>query len=51
MAAPSGIWLAVKYFGRRDGQTLSDFRDEWNLLSNPSKDQIATGLTDGTLTY
>ena len=51
MAAPSGIALAMKYFGKRDGQSLAEFRGEWNKLSNPAKDQLTTGLTDGTLTY
>ena len=51
MPAPSGIGLAMKFFGKRDGQTLSEFRDEWNQLSNPAKDQLTEGLASGTLTY
>ena len=51
MAAPSGIGLAMKFFGRRDGQTLAEFRDEWNELSNPAKDQLTVGISNGTLTY
>ena len=51
MAQPSGIGLAMKYFGKRDGQTLSEFRDEWNLLPESGKTQLTAGLTDQTLTY
>ena len=51
MTAPSGIGLAMKYFGKRDGQTLSEFRDEWNTLSEAGKAQLTAGLTDETLTY
>ena len=51
MPAPSGIGLAMKFFGKKNGQTLSEFRDEWNTLSEQSKAQLTTGLTDETLTY
>ena len=51
MPAPSGIGLAMKFFGKRDGQTLSEFRDEWNDLSENGKANLTEGLASGTLTY
>jgi hypothetical protein len=56
MANPSGVGLAMKYFGKKtmpDGnqQTLVQFRDEWNELPDEWKAQIAQGLLDGTETY
>jgi hypothetical protein len=51
MATPSGIALAMKYFGKKSGQTLAEFKDEWNELSDGSKSQLAIGLSDDSLSY
>ena len=55
-AKPTGIALAMKFFGKRtmpDGkpQGLAAFRDEWNELGVPAQRQILAGIEDGTLTY
>jgi hypothetical protein len=51
MATASGIGLAMKYFGKTYNQTLSQFRDDFNRLTDESKAELAAGLSDGTLTY
>jgi hypothetical protein len=51
MATASGVGLAYKYFGKLPGQTLADFKDEWQKLSDKSKIQLTAGLSDGTETY
>lgn len=47
----TGIAAAMKYFGKRNGQTLAEFKGEWDELSAESKAQILAGLNDGSLTY
>lgn len=56
----TGIALAMQFFGRKPGQSLSDFRDEWNTLKVPGKTEadqksvqnaIIAGIENGTLTY
>jgi hypothetical protein len=49
--AASGIGLAMKYFGRSKDQTLAEFRDEWNTLTDNDKAQLTKGLSDESLTY
>ncbi len=39
------------FFGMLPGQTLKDFTAEWQALTDTDKDQIKSGLGDGTLTY
>lgn len=51
MATASGVGLAMKYFGKKDGQTLSQFRDEWNSITDENKAQLVSGLSDGSLSY
>ena len=49
--APSGISLAMKFFGKKNGQTISEFKAEWDAIPELGKAQLAAGLADGTLTY
>jgi hypothetical protein len=39
------------FFGMLPGQTLKDFTAEWSALTDADKEQIKSGLGDGTLTY
>lgn len=39
------------YFGRKDGQSLTDFGQEINELSEEEKIQIADGIEDGSFNY
>lgn len=50
-AQPSGIGLAMKYFGRTEGQGIKGFQEEWAALSDVDKKQLTQGLSDGTLNY
>ena len=50
-ANPSVLGLCMKFFGKLPGQTLSQFRDEWNKLSDADKAQLGEGLTNESLTY
>jgi len=52
----TGISIAFKYFGKRimpDGkpQHLSEFKEEWDALSDAEKAQLSTGIENGTFTY
>lgn len=47
----SGIGLAMEFFGKLPGQKITEFRDEWNTLSDTDKEQLTAGLSDGSLTY
>lgn len=51
MPADSRVAKALKYFGKKDGQSLSDFAIEWKQLTDADKDQLVQGINDGTLTY
>lgn len=45
----------VNFFGRDPDtggfRSLSDFRTEWLKLSEQDREQIATGIGNGSLTY
>lgn len=52
VAAPSGIGGVMKFFGRKPGQSLSDFKkEEWDKLTDQDKADLAQGIGDGTFTY
>jgi hypothetical protein len=51
MAGKSGISLAMAFFGKKEGQGIKDFKDEWDAISDEGKAQLTAGLSDGTLTY
>lgn len=42
---------AMKFFGKKDGQSLSDFAKEWKELSEDDKGQLIDGVNDGSFTY
>lgn len=41
----------VKFFGKKDGQTLSEFATEMRDLADEDVAQLVGGIDDGTLTY
>jgi hypothetical protein len=47
---PSAVVLKT-YFGLKEDQTLTQFVAELKQLSDEEKQQLADGITDGTLTY
>lgn len=42
---------AMKFFGKKEGQSLSDFAKEWKELTDVDKRQIIDGVNDGSFTY
>lgn len=56
MAEKSNVMILKEFFGYRtnsDGttQTLQQFAAEMNALTPEAKEQLATGIRDGSLTY
>jgi hypothetical protein len=49
--AATGIGLAMKYFGRKTGQTLVEFRNEYARLSPQDKADLTKGLEGDNPTY
>lgn len=47
----SGIAMAMEFFGKLPNQRITEFRDEWNSLSDKDKEEITNGLADGSHTY
>ena len=41
----------IAEFFRKDGETLSQFAEEWKSLSDKDKADLKSGLGDGSLTY
>lgn len=41
----------MDFFGRKAGQNLKGFTDEWKALTDTDKAQIRKGLGDGSRTY
>lgn len=48
---PATIKQVADYFGRKPGQTLKDWGEEWKQLSDEEKTQLREGIGDGSLTY
>lgn len=40
-----------KFFGKRDGQTMQQFRQETLELSEKDTEQLVSGIKDGTFDY
>lgn len=55
MAEDSGkrnIGAIYKFFGKGGpNPTLAGFQAEWAALTEDDKDQLSTGITDGSLNY
>lgn len=48
--ATTKVGIVYKFF--KDGYTnLSEFKKDWDALSQESKDQLAEGIENGSLTY
>lgn len=45
------ISTVKKYFGLKDGQTMTEFAKEYKELTDEDKAQLAGGILDGTETY
>lgn len=46
--ADTGIMQIKKYFGY---ESVKAFRDDWNMLTDEDKEQIRSGILNGSLTY
>jgi hypothetical protein len=49
--AAATIKVVMDFFGRKQGQTLKDWTEEWKALPDEAKEQIKEGIGNGTLTY
>lgn len=47
----AGVNELNKFFGRKPGQSLSEFGQELKELTLDDKVQLVGGIVDGTLTY
>lgn len=45
--APASVKQVVDYFGMK----LSEFKKEWEKMTETDKEQLKKGIGDGTLTY
>jgi hypothetical protein len=45
------VSVLAKYFGRKPGQSLTEFGGEVKALTNADKEQMLAGFCNGTLTY
>jgi hypothetical protein len=41
----------VKFFGKKPGQSLSEFAAEYKELTETDKQQLFDGISDGSLNY
>jgi hypothetical protein len=48
--ATATLKVIADYF-KLPGETLKDFRDQWERLSDKDKADLKNGLGDGTLNY
>lgn len=48
---PDATLKQVAEFFRKDGETLSQFADEWKALPDTDKAHLKAGIGDGSLTY
>ena len=46
-----GMKAVFQFFGKKDGQTLAGFSQEWKELSLEERAAISAGIADGSLTY
>lgn len=51
MSGRTGIAALKKFFGTRDGQSLSEFAAEVKELTDEDFEQLRDGINDGSLTY
>lgn len=49
--ADATIKEVMEFFGRKEGQGLKEFTQEWMAMSDEDKAQIKAGIGDGTLNY
>lgn len=49
--AAATIKAVADFFGRKQGQTLKDWTEEWKQLTEEDKEQIKNGIGDGTFNY
>ena len=47
----SAASVLKKFFGLKDGQTLSDFAGELKQLTDEDKEQLVQGITDESFSY
>jgi hypothetical protein len=49
--ALAGLKETLDYFGKKEGQTLSDLRKEWMELSEDERTVLREGIGNGSYTY
>ena len=47
----SGLGAAMRFFGKKSGQAVSDFKAEWETLTATHQAELVAGIRDGSLTY
>lgn len=48
---PSNLKIIKEFFGFKEGQTMTQFGNEYKELSDEDKEQLARGIEDETLDY
>ncbi len=51
MTSAPPLTTLFKYFGPKPGQSLTDFKNEVNELTDEDKATLAESIRNGTLTY
>lgn len=51
MADASPLKTLRNFFGKKEGQTLSDMAEEFKALTPEEKQQLADGINNESLTY
>ena len=49
--ADATLKQVLEFFGKKEGQSLSEFTAEWKGLDPTSQAQIRAGIGEGSLTY
>jgi hypothetical protein len=49
--ADASLKQVLEFFGKKEGQSLSEFTAEWKALDPESQQHIRAGIGDGSLTY
>lgn len=48
---PGNAAVIKKFFGTKQGQTMTGFMEELRELTPEDKEQLANGINDGSLNY
>lgn len=51
MAEATNTKLISDFFGKREGDKLTDYMEEYKKLTDEDKQQLGDGIRNGSLTY